>query len=246
MVANHLGNTVEETNHAVNNMEYQNISKMSEEEVVKYLNSMDQVEVLSALKYQHVYREEEALEILRESGSPEKCLSRLGSENRLSFFWEFKNDFIQRDIYEFGLYMSMITMNMDMISHNYSAKDLFDLLKDADQKKLQDCGDKLPIKGSIEVFRGVVNDKDESSIHRCSWTLDKNIAAWFAVKCSRNDRSENDRPAVYKRIAPPEAIFYYTNERKEEEVVLDPERCEPVTRLSYMPTPIEWSTEIGL
>ncbi|TKB07677.1 hypothetical protein [Desulforhopalus sp. IMCC35007] len=215
-----------------------NIEKVRIDTIEQLFTFFDDVGIPNPFSDQHANMKQKALESLRESENPEDCLIFLGSEDRMEFFLEFIDDFKKRGVYEIGLFMVINGMNMNFISCVYPAKVLLDLLKDADQEKLQRCGDRLPFADSIEVYRGVINDNDKSSINRCSWTLNKNVAAWFAVESSRNDRGKNDKPAVYKRIASPEAIFYYNNERKEQEVVLDPNKCGPAIKLSNMPKPI--------
>lgn len=190
-------------------------------------------------------KKEEAIEILRNCDDPEDAFVWFGNHEYLDFFINNIDIFRHRAFYEEGLFRALTMVSMQETSTNYSVDLILFLLNQADRDKLRACGDVLPTEHPIEVFRGITNSKNTRSIRRPFWTLKPETAAWFAAVCGRRDHffpradTPATTPAVFRMMAPPEAIYFYTNRRGENEVVLDPRLCGPAKRLAILPTPIQ-------
>ena len=139
-------------------------------------------------------------------------------------------------MYETAMIKAITTVNM------YKAPSILpwlflDLLRDANRSKLLSLGDDLPSGDRLTVFRGVIDVDDPSRVRRTSWTLSSGIAAWFATVMGRNE--ESIKPGVFMLNVPKEKVFFYTNKRDEQEVVVDmypqarPKLVEP------MPEPLQ-------
>lgn len=100
-----------------------------------------------------------------------------------------------------------------------------------DREKLRACGDSHPSE-PITVYRGVRMSRKRLWIRGLSWTTNPGIAAWFATRFAKPE----DDPAVYSVTVDPSAVFFMTNERSEEEAVIEP-RGLPMKRLAKMPEP---------
>ncbi|MBI1776058.1 MAG: hypothetical protein HYR63_11995 [Proteobacteria bacterium] len=61
-------------------------------------------------------------------------------------------------------------------------------------------------------------DPKTIAIHGLSWTLDRDIACWFAM---RGLDSEKDSVCVLSATVPRQKIVYYSNDRDEQEVIVD-------------------------
>lgn len=66
-------------------------------------------------------------------------------------------------------------------------------------------------------FRTIYRGQPDGDINGYSWTLDENLAKWFAT---RGGRTKN--PIIYKAQMPLEEIIVYWNGRKEKEIFAPP------------------------
>jgi hypothetical protein len=73
-----------------------------------------------------------------------------------------------------------------------------------------------------------------------SWTTNPNTAAWFATRFAS---AEHD-PAVYSLRVNPEHILHITNERAEEEVVVDVWKCGRMKQMSKIPESVKPTSKI--
>ena len=68
---------------------------------------------------------------------------------------------------------------------------------------------------NVEIYRGTQSQK--AKIRAFSWTLKKETAEWFANRWKLKGK-------LYKAKIPKSAIYFYSNNRKECEVVLNPRK----------------------
>lgn len=77
--------------------------------------------------------------------------------------------------------------------------------------------EKLP--AMVRVYRGTQTSR--AKVRGLSWTLNLEKAEWFASRWGKGG-------VVYGAVIPKWAIYYYTNERGEQEVVLNPYKLEQI------------------
>ncbi len=88
------------------------------------------------------------------------------------------------------------------------------LMSDSERQTIQELPD------MVTLYRGVTsyNNKQKRAL---SWTLDKNIAEWFAHRYQTNDGE------VWTIIVPKSAILcYFGDNSSEEEIILNPYACK--------------------
>jgi hypothetical protein len=68
-----------------------------------------------------------------------------------------------------------------------------------------------------------------------SWTASPEVAAWFAVFWAK--RLDTSGPAVFRLEVAKDDVFFYTNDRKEEEFVIDVRSDAAPERLDSLPVP---------
>jgi len=100
---------------------------------------------------------------------------------------------------------------------------LLELLDSCDREKLRGAGDPLPTGEVLRVYRGIAGDGALRRPRGISWTLDRERAAWFATRIP-----SLPQPAVLEAKIAREHVYYYTDGRKESEVVLNPRRLREV------------------
>ena len=81
---------------------------------------------------------------------------------------------------------------------------------------------KLRERNEITIYRGVRSDKNSCPTEGFSWTLDLNIARFFAYKYNQTCYKVYDYGYVLKAVVDPKDIYFYLNNRKEKEVVISP------------------------
>jgi hypothetical protein len=96
------------------------------------------------------------------------------------------------------------------------------LLSDMSRHGLRDmfCWAAFPIPAEIpamvDIWRGVSGQRSVRQVARgLSWTIDRDMACWFAMRFTSPKR----KPMVLKATMPRDALFYPYNERDEYEVV---------------------------
>lgn len=77
---------------------------------------------------------------------------------------------------------------------------------------------KLP--ETFEIYRGVTNFKG-SDIKVLSWTLDKDVAEWFALRYDESGK-------VYKAVINKKHVYAYFSRRDESEIIVDPDYLEDI------------------
>lgn len=129
------------------------------------------------------------------------------------FFKYIKDDLSDKD-YANMLYEIWITVEYPNHDINVSTNEFMSMFRKAKKKFLmnqeeQFVFDSLP--ENITVYRGIQKDATTKAL---SWTLDKNIARWFANRFDNN--GEVVEATINKKY-----VFAYLNGRGEKEIVLD-------------------------
>jgi 5-methylcytosine-specific restriction endonuclease McrA len=75
---------------------------------------------------------------------------------------------------------------------------------------------------NITVYRGLQGKR--ARVDGLSWTLDLNTASWFANRFGQHGQ-------VFKAVIPKKEVFFFTNARGEQEVVLDPRELRKVVEV---------------
>ena len=117
-------------------------------------------------------------------------------------------------------------------AHKINFKDFIKIYK-LQEKSKQDIRDFLAFKNakSITVWRAEI-DHDEAYSHGHSWTVNKNVAKFFASRWSnplilRELHLKNPNVKIYEATISGDDNFYYCNDRNEHEIFLiDPSVVE--------------------
>lgn len=113
-------------------------------------------------------------------------------------------------------------------SHNTTHKGfqegLLKMLWKLCDKKVVDGLRTMQVELPTTVYRGVYGVGRKRRIKDLSWTLDPNIAAWFATRFGKED------PRVFSTVVDAENFLFATDERNEKEVVMVPSK---VTRMKW-------------
>jgi hypothetical protein len=106
----------------------------------------------------------------------------------------------------------------------WTLADLRQLFQLADRTKLRAAGDPLPGPGPFTLYRGVAGSRRVSRIRGYSWTTSLEKAQWFAKRFA----DEVPDPQVYRIEVPERAVLACTNERDEQEFLVQvPTRPKP-------------------
>jgi hypothetical protein len=154
-------------------------------------------------------------------------IMKVGHQDRGKLLIANISQFLKAGIYEAALFEAYIH---GPYLHQSRWKQLFAF---ADREKLSILGEPIPTE-EILVFRGVKSDC-RHSVSGVSWTKNPNTAAWFALRNAR----PGDKPAVYSLRVKPKEIFFITNERAEEEVMVSAWNIRRMKRLDPMPDPVK-------
>lgn len=123
-------------------------------------------------------------------------------------------DYLSDKDYANMLYDIWITVEYPNHDINVSTSEFISMFKKAKKKFLmnqeeQFVFDSLP--ETITVYRGIQKDATTNAL---SWTLDKNVAKWFANRFNNNG-------TVVEATINKKYVFAYINGRNEKEVVVD-------------------------
>jgi hypothetical protein len=126
----------------------------------------------------------------------------------------------QRGIYESALISAFVGCKYNNRQHRIW--DIIFLLSIADRDKLRAAGSSLPGVGPFVVYRGVHGTGRDRRVRGLSWTLDRDIAAWFASRFSGADQ------AVYTATVTAEEVYCFYDDRKEREVICHPAKAKRI------------------
>lgn len=132
----------------------------------------------------------------------------------LSAFFKYINIYLSERDYNNFLREMWISVEFLYNDQNVSRNEFIKYFKNANSSMLMEHEDLEIYKNlpdEIEIYRGV---KPDSSPKALSWTLNKEVANWFAKRFE-------DNGVVYKAKIKKKDILAYFNQRNENEVVVD-------------------------
>ena len=132
----------------------------------------------------------------------------------LSAFFKHIQEYLSDEDYASMLYEVWISVEYPNYDINVSKSEFLKMFKRVNKSFLMDqeeqsVFDKLP--ETITVYRGLQRN---ASTEALSWTLDKNVAEWFATRFNHDGK-------VIEATIPKKHILAYFDRRNESEVVLD-------------------------
>lgn len=135
----------------------------------------------------------------------------------LPVFFKYIKDYLSDKDYANMLYEIWITVEYPNHDINVSTNEFMSMFRKAKKKFLMNKEEQLVFDSfpeTITVYRGIQKDATTKAL---SWTLDKNIAKWFANRFDNN--GEVVEATINKKY-----VFAYLNGRGEKEIVLDYKR----------------------
>jgi hypothetical protein len=123
---------------------------------------------------------------------------------------------IARGIYEETLLHALTNPRTNNAKH--SMLSLRRLLSYADRARLRAAGDPIPGHGPFTLYRGVAGVGSYRRERGLSWTSDREIARWFAVRYSEYLAN----PAIVTATFREDQILAFVNDRKESEFAVWP------------------------
>lgn len=142
----------------------------------------------------------------------------------LPAFFKYTKSFLSVKDYSEFLAQMWITVEFTNSDENISPKSFIEIFKKADKRYLMDKDENKTLKSlpdEITIYRGV---KPNSSTKALSWSLNKEVAQWFADRFEENGK-------VYSAKIKKENVLAYFNGRKEEEVVVNYTRLYDIKEL---------------
>ena len=156
----------------------------------------------------------------------EGALGLMSSQKRL--------EFVARNVYQLLFYgffeqaiVSAYTGTKDNF-HDYKLRDVKFLLNVADKDLLYDCGDMIDAEYPVVVYRGVAGSGHKYRPRGLSWTTDIEKAKWFAMYPENKFGIKLPNCHVYKTIIKKQHVYFYSNEREENEFVCNITPKHPV------------------
>ena len=132
----------------------------------------------------------------------------------LPVFFKYTKDYLSDKDYAHMLYEIWITVEYPNHDINVSTSEFMSMFKKAKKKFLMSQEEQLvfdSLPETITVYRGIQKDATTNAL---SWTLDKNVAKWFANRF-------NNHGTVVEATINKKYVFAYLNGRGEKEIVLD-------------------------
>ena len=167
-------------------------------------------------------------------GDMSGILLRMSSHRHFRFIDDNLFQLYRCGMLEEALVSAYITFNTGLapFPNRLFLKSLFSF---TDIDKLRSLADPLPHEGPFELYRGVVNGGNKDLMRGLSWTGTPEIASSFALDYS--PFIERKDPAVFKLVVPIEKIYFYSNDREEDEFVVNVWPQARPKRLAELPPP---------
>lgn len=133
--------------------------------------------------------------------------------NNLVKLWE-------RGLYERALVSAFAASSFNNHQWFGTLRVMFEM---ADRKRLREAGDPLPGDGTgpFTLYRGIAGLGRARRVRGWSWTSSIDVAKHFAL------RFDMSKPAVYQTTVEAADVLFYTNDRTEQEFVIEPPRTRP-------------------
>lgn len=132
----------------------------------------------------------------------------------LPVFFKYIKDYLSDKDYANMLYEIWIAVEYPNHDVNVSTSEFMSMFRTAKKKFLMNQEEQLvfdSLPETITVYRGIQKDATTNAL---SWTLDKNVAKWFANRFNNNG-------AVVEATINKKHVFAYINGRNEKEVVVN-------------------------
>ncbi len=179
-----------------------------------------------------------------QAGDIAGILFTMGDNDGFEFVFSNLDPLKRAGLYESALFQAYIGIRLcppNLIDktgiRRLTPHELQSLFQFADRCKLRKQGDPLPGEGPFTLYRGVMNIHNTKNIRSISWTASPHIAAWFATRFKH--LKEGYEPGVYRITVPEENVFFYTNERSEQEFVVELPSGIKARRVQPMPEPYD-------
>lgn len=173
---------------------------------------------ISSLEYNSSYYEEDEkqtrIERINKADRFSQCLSAINKGNRFDYLnWLHKEGLITDQECANAVY-SIWTMQENFYRCGISKEKLIKMMKMAEKSPLlQSDIDDLSDEDTVTIYRGV----KVNNYRGLSWTIDKNIAEWFASRFGHN----GDKRYMFTGIINKKDILALFSSRNEKEVVCD-------------------------
>lgn len=173
---------------------------------------------ISSLEYNSSYYEEDEeqtrIERINKADRFSQCLSAINKGNRFDYLnWLHKDCLITDQECADAVY-SIWTMQENFYHCGMSKEKLIKMIKIAEKYPLlQSDIDDLSDEDTVTIYRGV----KVNNYRGLSWTIDKNVAEWFARRFGHN----GDKCYIFIGIINKKDILALFNSRNEKEVVCD-------------------------
>jgi hypothetical protein len=159
-----------------------------------------------------------------EAGKPELFLSEASNDHGMGIV---RNN--RKALLEHGMYERALIRAYAMCRVNHSQLKLQDiewLFRLGDRQKFLDAGDPPPSSGPFKVYRGVAGPKRIRRVCGFSWTLNLEIACYFANRSAKHLGHHLGQPGVYTVTMNSSDVYCFVNRRAEQELIGRPKgRC---------------------
>jgi len=143
----------------------------------------------------------------------------------LRFVLMHRNELAPLGLFEVALVQAWVAAKMN--HYNFDTACLEAVLKRwCDRNELRAAADALPAGETFTVYRGVCGKGRYRKVRGLAWTSDLNIACWFAMRFATSGYDWAVDPAVYEATVTADEVFFYVNQRKEQEFVCRPRRVK--------------------
>jgi hypothetical protein len=163
---------------------------------------------------------DQAIEALREGDADGFMFAAIGNHTRLGLVFDMEDVLYLCGVLEPAVVYGFTASNVN--NSRFQAKKIEALFHRCDRQKLLAAGDPLPEGDTLTIYRGVAGVGSMRRVSGLSWTLDLDIACWFA------SRFNLPNPAILAASVRPDEVFFYTDGRNEQEVVVRPARIKRV------------------
>ncbi len=197
------------------------ISVKTPEKVNVQVNLLENVEALKTHQARWVAAIENCVDI-------EYFRSLINRPYRLAFL-ERVEQFLSNKDYSIFLANAFVSTEHPDQDPNMTKKKLVEMFKKADKSSLmrkEDYEKFCQLAEVVTIYRGVTS-KNERNVKAMSWTLDYDVAEWFAKRNGEMGKVYSAK--IYKKD-----IFAYFNLREEAEVVVDPTGLKNIELLSNL------------
>lgn len=137
----------------------------------------------------------------------------------LDFVTENMVPLTKRGIFEAALVEAFTDTRVN--NHRWPVSTLQKFLDEGDINKLRAAGNPLPEGNVYTIYRGVSGKRPYRHVRGLAWTASLEQACWFATRYFFDGAED---PAVYKARIKKDDVYFYMNERNEQEFV-----CRPKT-----------------